>query len=157
MNQDSETAEHFRVLKELASYLWPKDRLDLRVRVVLAMMALAAGKGVNVLVPYLLKKTIDELPRIAANGFSVALSLIVSYSVARILAQAFGELRDFIFARVSQHTQRSIGLTTFKHLHALSLAFHARSHEKGRPSVERAESKPFSRSCSSISCRPFSK
>lgn len=124
MNPDSENAEHFRVLRELSKYLWPKDRFDLRVRVVLAMLALAAGKGVNVVVPYLFKRTIDELPRTAAHGLDVVLWLIVSYALARVLAQAFGELRDFIFARVSQHTQRTIGLTTFKHLHSLSLAFH---------------------------------
>jgi ATP-binding cassette, subfamily B, heavy metal transporter len=124
LSQDSENAEHFRVLKELTKYLWPKDRFDLRVRVVLAMIALAAGKGVNVFVPYLLKKTIDQLPNGAVQGLETVLWLIVSYSLARVLAQAFGELRDFIFARVSQHTQRTIGLTTFKHLHSLSLAFH---------------------------------
>ncbi|MES2964080.1 MAG: ABC transporter ATP-binding protein/permease [Bdellovibrionota bacterium] len=124
MSQDSENAEHFKVLKELTSYLWPKDRFDLRVRVVLAMIALAAGKGVNVFVPYLLKKTIDALPNGATQGLEVVIWLIVAYALARVLAQSFGELRDFIFARVSQHTQRTIGLTTFKHLHSLSLAFH---------------------------------
>ena len=123
-NEEKESAEHFKVLRELAGYLWPHDRLDLRVRVVLAMMALALGKIVNVTVPYLLKKTIDELPLVSAHGFTIVMGLILAYTLARVGSQTFAELRDFIFARVSQHTQRTIGLQTFRHLHALSLQFH---------------------------------
>jgi ATP-binding cassette, subfamily B, heavy metal transporter len=123
----SERAEHWRVLKELARYLWPDDRRDLRWRVVVAMIFLVAAKAVNVVVPYLLKLAVDSLAP-AASGQSVPLSItmgfVIAYAVARVLNQTFGELRDFVFAKVSQHTQRTVGLTTFKHLHSLSLSFH---------------------------------
>ena len=36
----------------------------------------------------------------------------------------FGELRDFVFARVGQRAMRSIALRTFRHVHALALRFH---------------------------------
>jgi ATP-binding cassette, subfamily B, heavy metal transporter len=122
----SERADHWRTLKELGRYLWPKDRLDLRVRVILALACLAAAKIFNVVVPFLMKRAVDALatPAINEGTLSLVIGLILAYAMSRVLTQAFGELRDFVFAKVSQHTQRIIGLNTFKHLHALSLAFH---------------------------------
>lgn len=122
---DLSEAKDGRTLKELVRYLWPKDRADLRARVVFAMLCLAAAKAVNVWVPYLLKLTIDRLSVNATpNAFWPVMGLVVAYCLARVMTQGFGELRDFLFARVSQHTQRTVGLKTFKHLHQLSLAFH---------------------------------
>ncbi len=126
IKESDERKEHWATLKELSSYLWPKTRPDLRVRVVLALVFLLAAKGINVYVPYILKRAVDELA--PADGKEIALAavlgLILAYAVARLLSQAFGELRDLVFARVSQHTQRVIGLQTFEHLHSLSLSFH---------------------------------
>ena len=51
-------------------------------------------------------------------------ALILAYGVARVLAQAFGELRDAIFAPVAQRAIRNLALEVFGHLHALSLRFH---------------------------------
>ncbi|HYN38832.1 MAG TPA: ABC transporter ATP-binding protein/permease, partial [Rhodospirillales bacterium] len=48
----------------------------------------------------------------------------IAYGVARMLSQAFGELRDAVFAKVAQRAIRTAGLKTFEHLHALSLRFH---------------------------------
>lgn len=86
------------------------------------MLALIAAKAVNVYVPFLYKGAVDALslkPEVLMPA-----GLIVGYGIARVLQQAFGELRDFIFARVSQHAQRTVALETFQHLHRLSLAFH---------------------------------
>ena len=52
------------------------------------------------------------------------IALILAYGVARVLAQAFGEVRDAIFAPVSQRAIRNLALEVFGHLHALSLRFH---------------------------------
>lgn len=119
--------QSLQTLKKLAPYLWPKNRTDLRVRVIVAMISLLLAKGVNVAVPFFLKAAIDKLGLVATGEkamFGAALGLTVAYALARIGQQAFSEFRDFIFARVTQHTQRTIGLETFEHLHALSLAFH---------------------------------
>lgn len=124
-NVASETAgyRHWQTLKTLGHYLWPKERNDLKRRVVIALIFLAAGKILNVYVPFLLKSSIDQL---SGNNKVLALpiGLILSYGLARLLVGIFEELRDLIFAKVEQHAQRSIALNTFRHLHGLSLDFH---------------------------------
>lgn len=109
-------------VQSLTRHLWPPGYLNLKVRVVLAMASLILAKVINVYVPFLYKDAVDALsikPIVA-----VPIAIIVAYGLARILQQAFGELRDFIFVRVAQHAQRTVALETFKHLHQLSLAFH---------------------------------
>src|SRR5262245_46784203 len=114
---------HWQTLKRLSVYLWPKDRPDLRLRVVLALSSLVLAKLVNVYVPFLYKGAIDALSE-PVQMLVVPLFFILAYGVARVLAQGFGELRDFLFSKVGQHAQRVIALNTFKHLHGLSLRFH---------------------------------
>lgn len=112
-------------LRALLPYLWPAGETVLRARVVAAVLFLVAAKGVNVFVPVLYKFVVDGL---AADQFgkivAVPVFMVVAYGVARMLSQAFGELRDAVFARVAQRAIRTAGLKTFEHLHALSLRFH---------------------------------
>ena len=54
----------------------------------------------------------------------VPIALIIAYGVARVATFAFGEIRDALFSKVSQHGIRQVALTVFKHLHSLSLRFH---------------------------------
>lgn len=118
----------WRTLRELFHYLWPKKRPDLKVRVVLAFGFLLLEKGVNVTVPFILKRAVDSLTPIAGQGAELAqnltLGLVLAYATARVLTQIFGEAQDFVFANVSQNAQRTIALQTFEHLHGLSLSFH---------------------------------
>jgi ATP-binding cassette subfamily B protein len=44
--------------------------------------------------------------------------------LAAALDDAFTELREFLFAKVTQRAVRTIALEVFRHLHALSLRFH---------------------------------
>ncbi|MGH7091963.1 MAG: metal ABC transporter permease, partial [Stellaceae bacterium] len=44
-----------RAFKTVMPYLWPRHALELRVRVVVAVLALLAGKLVNIGVPFLYK------------------------------------------------------------------------------------------------------
>jgi ATP-binding cassette subfamily B protein len=88
-----------------------------------AFICLIAAKLINVWVPFLLKDSVDSLSKDKAL-LVVPVALIAGYALARVGAQLFGELRDFLFAKVSQFAQRSIALETFKHLHQLSLQFH---------------------------------
>lgn len=116
-----------KTIRTLLPYLWPKGRTDLKWRVVIASISLLLAKAVNVSIPFFLKGAIDQLGLVVQGGrqyLSVAIGLTVAYAAARIGQQAFSEFRDFIFARVTQFTQRKIGLQTFEHLHSLSLAFH---------------------------------
>ncbi len=113
---------HWQTLGTLSNYLWPKDS-GLRVRVVIAMVSLALAKLVNVYVPFLYKRAVDELTG-QPHLFRIVALTIGAYGLARILSQFFGEFRDFVFAKVAQRAQRVVALQTFEHLHRLSLRFH---------------------------------
>jgi ATP-binding cassette subfamily B protein len=110
----------------LLPFLWPKGNTGARVRVVAAMVAMVAAKISVTYIPILFGEAVDSLPELASGGLAVALpvGLILAYGLARVASLAFGELRDAIFASVGQSAIRTIGLTTFRHLHKLSLRFH---------------------------------
>ncbi len=117
-------ARTWSVLRIVARHLWPKGETALRARVVVAMVLLVVAKVTNVYVPVLYKHAVDALGEPAAQAVAVPVALIVAYGVARILAQALGEIRDALFAPVSQRAIRNLALEVFRHLHALSLRFH---------------------------------
>ena len=110
-------------LSILGRHLWPKDEWGLRTRVVVALVLLVLAKLTNVYVPILYKHAVDGLGE-KAQAVAVPVALIVAYGFARVLAQAFGEVRDAVFAPVSQRAIRNLALEVFDHLHALSLRFH---------------------------------
>jgi ATP-binding cassette subfamily B protein len=117
-------ARTWAALGVLARHLWPKGETGLRTRVVIALALLVLAKLVNVYVPILYKQTIDALGTAAAQAVAVPIVLILAYGAARVLAQAVGEIRDAVFAPVSQRAIRNLALEVFGHLHALSLRFH---------------------------------
>src|SRR5215831_14344936 len=135
--------DELRALKSLAPYLWPRDSFELRARVVLALVFLLAGKLVNIYVPLLYKHAVDALSP-ANPVVAVPVALIVAYGVARVGAQGFNELRNAVFAKVSQRAIRQLALSAFRHVHALSLRFHlerrtgglARAVERGTAGIE---------------------
>ena len=135
--------DELRGLRWLAPYLWPRNSPELRVRVVLALVFLLAGKLVNIYVPLLYKHAVDALS--PANPVVVVpASLIIAYGVARVMAQGFNELRNAVFAKVSQRAIRRLALSAFRHVHSLSLRFHlerrtgglARAVERGTAGIE---------------------
>src|SRR5215217_607919 len=44
-------------------FLWPRDSLELRVRVLVALAFLVCAKLVNISIPFFLKAVIDEVSR----------------------------------------------------------------------------------------------
>ena len=114
---------HWHTLRILASFLWPSDRKDLRVRLILAILFLALAKVLNVYVPYLLKLAVDRLT-LTEEVILLPTALLLAYGMARIFVAVFGEIRDLVFADLKQQVQRKIALQTFAHLHGLSLDFH---------------------------------
>ncbi|MGE5169215.1 MAG: ABCB family ABC transporter ATP-binding protein/permease [Rudaea sp.] len=108
----------WQTIGTLLPYLW-----GYRGRIVAALACLVLAKVANVGVPILMKKIVDSLdPRIAV--LSVPLALLVAYGLLRLSTTVFTELREFLFAKVTQRAVRRIGLKVFRHLHALSLRFH---------------------------------
>ncbi len=115
---------HFATLAALLPYLWPRGFANLKTRVVIALAFLAAAKITTVYVPFLYKAAVDAFDVEAGVIIVVPVMVIVAYGGARVLQQAFGELRDAVFAKVAQHAIRSVALATFNYLHSLSLRFH---------------------------------
>ncbi|MBL8690643.1 MAG: ABC transporter ATP-binding protein/permease [Rhodospirillaceae bacterium] len=111
-------------IRFLLPFVWPKGETELRARVVLALLLLLGAKYATVNVPLLYKGAVDALSAGAAHAIAVPVSLILGYGLLRVVASASAELRDAVFAKVGQRAIRSLGLATFRHLHALSLRFH---------------------------------
>jgi ABC-type transport system involved in Fe-S cluster assembly fused permease/ATPase subunit len=119
--------DQWQTLKSLLPYLWPEGRMDLKVRVVLAMIALVVSKVITVLTPYSFKYATDALTasgNAAAIAFSVPFFFVQAYGVGRISMVVLAQIRDAIFAKVGQRAVRELSIRTFRHLHALSLKFH---------------------------------
>lgn len=111
--------EHsLRSLGRLFPYLW-----EFRGRVLLALALLVGAKLASVTVPLVLKEIIDALDQ-PRPELVVPLALILTYGVLRFASTTFSDLRDVIFAKVTQRAMRRISMAVFKHLHALSLRFH---------------------------------
>ncbi|MCX7360443.1 MAG: metal ABC transporter permease, partial [Alphaproteobacteria bacterium] len=66
-----------------------------------AVVLLILSKVTNVYVPIFYKHAIDALGEPKAQAVAVPVALILAYGLARVLAQAFGEVRDAVFAPVS--------------------------------------------------------
>jgi ATP-binding cassette, subfamily B, heavy metal transporter len=94
-------------------------------RVLLALGCLVAAKLANVGVPLVLKEIVDRLTAVTgAQALVLPLGLLAGYGALRLSTTAFTELREYLFAKVTQRAVRTIALKTFRHLHALSLRFH---------------------------------
>jgi len=116
------TRNDWATLKTLVPYLWAY-----KWRVSLALMFLVGAKVANVTVPLVLKKLIDGLsikPGDPQALLVLPLGLLLAYGALRLSTTLFTELREFVFARVTQRAVRTIALKVFRHLHALSLRFH---------------------------------
>ncbi|KEY73761.1 hypothetical protein S7711_03070 [Stachybotrys chartarum IBT 7711] len=115
-------------MKEMSRYLWPKDSLDTKFRVGIAVALLIGAKVLNVQVPFYFKSIVDSMniDFAAAGGTAAAVagSMILAYGGARIGATLFQELRNAVFASVAQKAIRKVAGNVFDHLLRLDLSFH---------------------------------
>ncbi len=136
--------DDLRAIRQLSPHLWPREPVELRVRVIAALACLLVAKVANVFVPLLYKHAVDALTPHGDALIVAPIAIIVAYGLLRVAAQAFGELRDALFAKVAQRAIRTVGLATFRHLHSLSLRFHldrqtggmSRAIERGVKGIE---------------------
>jgi ATP-binding cassette subfamily B protein len=105
-------------LRTLFPYLW-----RYRLRVVAALACLVGAKVANVTVPLVFKGMIDGLSG-TQQVLALPILLLVLYGVLRFSTSLFTELREILFARVTQRAVRQVSLEVFRHLHSLSLRFH---------------------------------
>jgi len=114
------TRHDWQTIKTLLPYLWAW-----KARVIFALVCLITAKLTNIAVPLVFKDIIDSftLPREQAY-LLVPVGLLAAYGALRFSTALFSELREILFARVTQQAVRTIALQVFEHLHALSLRFH---------------------------------
>jgi ATP-binding cassette, subfamily B, heavy metal transporter len=135
-------------------YIWPKNRRDLQIRVLLSLVLVVIAKLVTVTVPYTFKWATDALVTSSSGrtnetetmlwliGAPITATLI--YGLARILMGLLMQAREGLFAQVAMHAVRKMALQTFEHMHKLSLRFHlerktgglTRVLERGRNGIE---------------------
>jgi len=115
------------IFKIMYNYIWPKDEISLRARVAASLTFLVAGKVINVQVPFLFKYAVDSLTTNPENGLTVlgaAGTILLGYGAARIGSLFFSELKNAIFAHVTQKAMRKVSKNIFYHLLNLDLSFH---------------------------------
>ena len=105
-------------IRSLLPYLW-----EFKKRVLLALALLVMAKLASVAVPLLLKEVVDALDQ-PQDMLVLPVLFVVGYGVLRLCSTLFGEIRDAIFAKVTQRAIRRVAIRVFGHLHALSLRFH---------------------------------
>ena len=110
-------------LRQTVATLWPY-LMAFKGRVLLAVLALIAAKAATLVMPWALKEIIDALDANISAVVVLPAALLLLYGGLRFGSVFFGELRDALFGRVTEHAMRQIGLKVFKHLHSLELAFH---------------------------------
>src|ERR1700682_416528 len=116
------------LLPYLTTYKW---------RVAFALTCLIGAKVANLGVPIVMKKVIDSLSSIqhltalgrAQDSAAIILVsgvglLVVAYAGVRLSTSLFTELREMLFAKVTEIAVRQLALKVFRHLHSLSLRFH---------------------------------
>ena len=116
------------VVWRVLPYLWPAGAPGFRVRIVLVLLTLVAGKLLAVGMPVLIARAVDSLagerPDPAAWLAAGALGLTLAYGGARILSIGLQEFKAVLFAPVLQRALRQLALKTFRHVHRLSLRYH---------------------------------
>lgn len=109
----------WQTIRTLLPYLW-----EFRARVVFAVVLLVLAKLATVAVPLVLKQIVDSLDVARQPVLILPLALLAGYGLLRLASALFGELRDAVFAKVTQRAMRRVALQVFRHLHALALRFH---------------------------------
>ncbi|XP_004685650.1 PREDICTED: ATP-binding cassette sub-family B member 7, mitochondrial isoform X1 [Condylura cristata] len=123
-----------KIIKAMLSYVWPKDRPDLRARVAISLGFLGSAKALNIVVPFMFKYAVDSLNQMSGNMLNLsdapntvatmATAVLIGYGVSRAGAAFFNEVRNAVFGKVAQNSIRRIAKNVFLHLHNLDLAFH---------------------------------
>ncbi|NLY33961.1 MAG: ABC transporter ATP-binding protein/permease [Alcaligenaceae bacterium] len=115
----------FGVILSLLPYVW-----QFKWRVGLALLCLVLAKVASVVLPIFLKDIVDQLS-MPGNALVLPVAALLAYGFARISSSLFGELRDALFAKVTQGSIRKIAKRIFEHLFGLSMRFHLQRQTGG--------------------------
>jgi ATP-binding cassette, subfamily B, heavy metal transporter len=150
----AESGALMRTLVRLWPYIWPADRPDLKLRVIIAVALLFVAKLATVAVPFTFKWATDALAgersapisnsSLLAWALAAPVLMTFAYGGMRIVMALVTQLRDGLFAKVAMHAVRRLASLTFDQIHLLSLRFHlerktgglTRVLERGRNGIE---------------------
>ena len=107
LEQPSANRNDWKTIRSLLPYLW-----EFKGRVVLALALLVMAKLANVAVPLVLKEIIDALDQPRAL-MTLPILLLLAYGALRLCSTLFGELRDAVFAKVTQRAIRRVAIQVF--------------------------------------------
>lgn len=116
----------WRTVRRFLPYLWPKDRPDLRWRIGFAALFVLLGKVAVLTLPFAYARAVDAMAKGGpkAEGFAVAMALVIAYCAGRFATVLFDNFRNIVFERVGQDAVVGLTEDVFHSLHRLSLRFH---------------------------------
>ncbi len=121
--QQAKSSAGFAALWRFLPMLWPKGQLELKARVIAALVLVLAGKAATLVMPFAYKAVIDGMSGRHAPFMMVA-GLVAGYATARFAGVLSDNLRNALFEKVGQDAARRLAGTVFRHVHDLSLRFH---------------------------------
>jgi ATP-binding cassette subfamily B protein len=113
----------WRTLWRFLPLLWPEGHLDLKARVVGAVLLVLAGKAVSLLMPFAYKGIVDGMSTGGA-AFGIVAALVLAYCGGLFGSVVANNLRNAIFEKVGQRAALKLAGQVFRHVHDLSLRFH---------------------------------
>jgi ATP-binding cassette, subfamily B, heavy metal transporter len=119
-----DTKPDFAVMGRFLPYLWPKDQVGLRMRIVIALLLVVISKLVQLSMAWLYGRAIDRMVPGMEDGVAIAIALVAAYAGARFGGVVFDNMRNVVFERVGQDATRRLAENVFGHLHNLSMRFH---------------------------------
>ena len=135
--EDAELSQphDIKAVRMMAPFLWPKDDMALRVRLVISISLLAATAGMNALAPVLFALAVDRLTPQEIFGEEgkvigviavtvLPLAVLLGYGAVHSFGKAMSELRWLLYGPIEQRLKRNVAMTVFRHLHELSMRFH---------------------------------
>ena len=135
--EDAELSQphDIKAVRMMAPFLWPKDDVALRVRLVISISLLAATAGMNALAPVLFALAVDRLTPQEIFGEEgevigviavtvLPLAVLLGYGAVHSFGKAMSELRWLLYGPIEQRLKRNVAMTVFRHLHELSMRFH---------------------------------
>ncbi|MES2354802.1 MAG: ABC transporter ATP-binding protein/permease [Pseudomonadota bacterium] len=125
MTNSSSPISERRVLLNLLTAAWAY-----RARVIGAITLLLLAKVASVVVPILLKRIVDSMSR-PEDVTTLPVVLLIGYALLRFTSTLFNELRDLLFARITQRTVADYAINSFTQLHALGPRYHAERRTGG--------------------------
>jgi len=135
--EDAELSQphDIKAVRMMAPFLWPKDDMALRVRLVISISLLAATAAMNALAPVLFALAVDRLTPQEIFGEEgkvigviavtvLPLAVLLGYGAVHSFGKAMSELRWLLYGPIEQRLKRNVAMTVFRHLHELSMRFH---------------------------------